>query len=236
MRRLVYLLSIPFILIAGQTNAQTFSFSKDTVTATAYAYIDIYNNVTNLTSSAITINWKVINETLPQSWEDNVGFGLCDNITCYDKGIFSGSTQTMDTISGGAQSLFKVQLDVSPSAVTPATTPVYVSVELTDGTTTDTVTFAIHKWGTNINKVSANNEDINVYPNPAYGDVNVTFSKDMGIRNIAIYNLVGKQISNYRVSTNSAKLDLGKVPAGIYFLRLVDGNGRTVATRRFTHQ
>lgn len=238
MRRIVYLFILPLLFSANTIQAQSFSLPKDTVVAAVYGYADIYNNVTNQTSDTITIAWKVLSHTFPPSWVSSASFGLCDNVTCYDNQILGGSVQITDTIAGNQTMPYKLQLDVSPSSVVPTTgVPYYVTVELTSGTTVDTVTFGAYKWNTNnVSKVNPNREDVVVYPNPAYNDVNVTFNKELGVKNVAIYNLVGKQVSNYRVSGNSAKLDIERIPAGIYFLRLVDGNGRVVATRRFTHQ
>ncbi|MBW7914969.1 MAG: T9SS type A sorting domain-containing protein [Taibaiella sp.] len=239
MRRLVYLFALPLLFQANTVEAQSFSAQKDTSVATAYAYIDINNYITNNTSDTISVKWRIISETLPQSWKDNASFGLCDNVTCYDKAIFSGSVQTSDTFGAGKNMLYKVQLDVSPATVAPSvgSTPYYITTELTSGTTIDTVTFAVYKWNTNnISKVAVVREEVVVYPNPAYNEVNVTFNREMGVKNVAIYNLVGKQVSAYRVNGTSAKLDIEKIPAGIYFLRMMDSNGRVVATRRFTHQ
>lgn len=239
MRRLVYLFALPLLFSANKSEAQNFAPQKDTAVATAYGYIDLYNNITNNTSDTISLSWRVIGETLPQSWKDNAAFGLCDNVTCYDKAIFGGSIQTSDTFGAGKTMLFKVQLDVTAASVVPSTgsVPYYVTAELTNGSTIDTVTFGIYKWNTNnVSKIAITREDVVLYPNPAYGEVNVTFNKELGVKNVAIYNLVGKQVSAYRVNGTSAKLDIEKIPAGIYFLRMMDSNGRVVATRRFTHQ
>lgn len=238
MRRIVYLFILPLLFSANRSEAQSFSMQKDTVAVTAYAYTDIYNYLTNNTSDTLTVYWRVIYENLPPSWEDYAAFGICDNVTCYDTSVLSGSTLKTDTVSAGKNMPFKLQINVSPSSVMPTTAgnPMYVSFELSEGSTIDTVTFAIHKWATNVSRVNNSREEVAVYPNPAQNEVNVTFNKELGVRNVAIYNLVGKQVSNYRVTGNSAKLDIEKIPAGIYFLRLVDGNGRVVVTRRFTHQ
>lgn len=239
MRRLVYLLALPFLFGASKTQAQSFTMQHDTMVVTAHAFTEANNIITNNTSSAISISWKVIYENMPMSWKNYSGFGICDNIMCYDTSVLGGSGRTTDTISGSTQSLFKLQINGASANLSAATasSPIYITFELTEGTTKDTVTFAVYRWTTNVSKTtSLAKDEVLVYPNPAYQEVNVTFSKDMGVRNVAIYNLVGKQISSYRVSTNSAKLDLEKIPAGIYFLRLIDANGRIVATRRFTHQ
>lgn len=238
MRRLVYLFALPLLFAANKSEAQSFSMQQDTMNIAPSGYADVYNYLTNNTSDTMTVRWKVVYENLPQSWEDYAAFGICDNVTCYDKNVLSGGTLTTDTIGAGKKMPFKLQIDVSASSVTPTTAgnPMYVSFELSHGTTLDTVTFAINKWGTSVSKINTSKDDITLYPNPAQNEVNITFNKEMGVKNVAIYNLVGKQVSNYRVNGNSAKLDIERIPAGIYFLRLVDGNGRVVATRRFTHQ
>ncbi len=239
MRRLVYLFALPLLFASNKSEAQSFSMQKDTITIASYGYTDIYNYLTNNTSDTLRVKWKVIYESLPVSWKDHAAFGICDNVTCYDKTVFSGATLTTDTIGAGKNMPFKMQIDVSSSSVTStsAGNPIYVSFELSEGTTIDTVTFGVYKWNTNnVSKVAINRDEVVVYPNPAYNEVNVTFNKELGVKNVAIYNLVGKQVSNYRVNGTSAKLDIEKIPAGIYFLRMVDSNGRVVATRRFTHQ
>jgi len=238
MRRLVYLFILPFLFSANKSEAQSFSMQHDTIAVTTYAFLESNNAITNLSSSAVTVSWKIIYENFPQSWRTSAAFGLCDNIFCYDTSIFAGGTRVMDTISAGQQSIFKLQIDASsPNVVPTGTSPIYLTAELWDATTRDTVTFVIYKWNpNNVNKVTNSRDEVTLYPNPAYNEVNVTFNKEMGVKNVAVYNLVGKQISNYRVNGTSAKLDIDKIPSGIYFLRLIDANGRIVATRRFTHQ
>lgn len=237
MRKIVYLLALPFLFAANAASAQSFTMQKDTVSVAGSQYFDISNYIHNDTTIAIKVSWRIIQENLPQSWKDNASFGLCDNIMCYTNSVLGGSTQTTDTILADSQTIFKVQLDLGPSTVLPTTSgPVYVTVELTQGSTIDTVTFVAYKWATNISKTQIAKDEITLYPNPAQNEVNVTFGKETGVKTIAIYNLVGKQMVAYRTNGTSAKLDIDKIPSGIYFVRLMDNSGRVVATRRFTHQ
>jgi hypothetical protein len=78
--------------------------------------------------------------------------------------------------------------------------------------------------------------DVILYPNPASNYLNVIFNPDAGIKNIAIYNLIGRVVSVFRVSGNSAKLDIDNTPSGIYFVRLMTDQGEIIATRKFTRQ
>lgn len=235
MRKIVYLLALPFLFIANTASAQSFTMQKDTASSAASGYADIYNNLTNTTSDTISVRWRIIAETLPQSWKDHGAFGLCDNVTCYPTSILSGTLQVTDTIGAGKLMPLKMQFDASSSSVTPGG-PYFIVTELSHGSTTDTVTFEVSKWATNVTKINNGKDEVTLYPNPARDEVNITFGKELGVKTIAIYNLVGKQMSAYRTNNNSAKLDIDKIPSGIYFVRLMDNTGRVVATRRFTHQ
>lgn len=225
--------------VVAEAQAQSFTPEKDVAKIAASGYVDLYNNITNTTSDTITIAWKVIDHNMPQSWVDDAAFGLCDNVTCYDKNILSGSTQVTDTVSGVSPNnkmLFKVQIDVSsPTVSVTNSDPIYLDVELINGSTTDTVRFEMFKWSTNVSKIEVK-EDVTLFPNPAKDKLNISYPKSLNVKSIAIYNLVGKQLKSYKVNSNNVKIDIEQIPSGIYFTRLIDNTGRVVATRRFTHQ
>jgi hypothetical protein len=98
------------------------------------------------------------------------------------------------------------------------------------------LTFVATKGALGVVNIKRFDDEVVLYPNPAKGSVNVVFDPSMGVKNIAIYNLIGKAVSVYKVTGNSAKLDLTDVPSGIYFLRLSNTQGKIVATRKFTRQ
>ncbi len=79
-------------------------------------------------------------------------------------------------------------------------------------------------------------DNIKVYPNPARESVNVVFDNSESIKTIGVYNMLGQPVSLFHVVGNSANLPLGDAPEGVYFLRMYDGQGKIVTTRRFTRQ
>lgn len=91
------------------------------------------------------------------------------------------------------------------------------------------------EYATGINNV-AKQDNIVIYPNPARSEVNIVFDRSADIKSIAIYNLIGKAVTVYKVNGNSAKLDVESIPSGIYFLRMLDGLGHVITTRKFVHQ
>lgn len=214
---------------AYNSSAQTFTPADKHVKYTVYTSANINANITNTTSSDIQLSWRIYSHDFPADWKSTTG--VCDNVTCYTSGVFSGGTNTTIPFSGTMD--FHLQL-LNFENVSDGTHNVYV--ELKDGTTTDTVHFEITKWPTSLSKNQKSDNNITLYPNPARSELNVLFDANAGIKNLAVYNLIGKAVSVYRVSGNSAKLDIDNIPSGIYFIRFVDNTGRVVATRKFTHQ
>lgn len=81
------------------------------------------------------------------------------------------------------------------------------------------------------------NSEVSLYPNPASNSVNLVYDASADIRNIAVYNIIGKQVSLFRPTDNSsANLNIESIPAGIYFVRLINSRGDVVTTRKFTKQ
>jgi len=84
--------------------------------------------------------------------------------------------------------------------------------------------------------LSSREEKSVVYPNPATNDINIVFDENADVKNIALYNVIGKVMNVYKVSGNSANLNIENLPSGIYFVKLYSANGSVVVTRKFTKQ
>src|SRR5205085_5985859 len=74
--------------------------------------------------------------------------------------------------------------------------------------------------------------DVAIYPNPAKNELNIAFDPAFGARTVAVYNLIGKAIITAKVYGNSIKMDIEDIPVGIYFLRVIDAQGRVLTTRK----
>lgn len=234
-----FLLSAFAILsLTGIGTAQTFqTISGDTVTKASTGtgdQVKVYNLIKNISSSDLAVKWKISSYNFPTGWTFE---GVCDNVICYSsQNTLAGSYQVTSIISAGATiSDFHAVLtdDAAPNG-----SSCWVRTELNDTVNhyTKYATFVATKGITGVTTVTRSDDEIVLYPNPARSAVNIIFDQNSGVKNIAIYNLIGKVVSVYRVSGNSAKLDVDALPSGIYFVRLTDGEGRIVATRKFTHQ
>jgi hypothetical protein len=94
----------------------------------------------------------------------------------------------------------------------------------------------ICRTGVSVPTITHSANDVLLYPNPANNELNVVYDGSADIKNIGVYNIIGKLLTVYKVSGASANLNLEHIPSGIYFVRLLNSQGNAVVTRKFTKQ
>lgn len=70
-----------------------------------------------------------------------------------------------------------------------------------------------------------------VYPNPAQNSLTVDFGTNVQNGTIAIYNTMGQEVLNVRVSGNRTTLATDKLPNGNYFCKFI--NDATTTVKKF---
>jgi hypothetical protein len=249
MKNVILSLAIALFLLNGGASAQIVTQYGDSskVQYTGGSTINAYNGIKSGSSNNVVIRWNVMSATFGTGWS---GDGICDNYKCYTSGdnVYGGLTSFVSnpydnsafpsgSINGSTHdfhSVFAVDNSIAPNN---SYSVVRVSAMDTVGKTSRTLTFIAYKGSLKVETFSSS-DDVVLFPNPARDAVNVIYDDKAGVRTIAVYNLIGKLMGPiYKPSSNSsAKIDLDDMPTGIYFLRLMDGQGRVVATRRFTRQ
>jgi hypothetical protein len=81
-----------------------------------------------------------------------------------------------------------------------------------------------------VNTLTANNTSIEVYPNPTTGRFNITMHNlPAGSYAISLYNILGQKIIEQQTTASSSyytmPMDISMLPSGMYFIRVVSGNG-----------
>lgn len=220
-----------------KASAQSVGVEYDTVYLTAGRDTAITNRLNNLTSSNMAYNWKVLATDMPSEWLPKVG--ICDNIGCFTASLLypSGAVKTTDPYSPG-MGYFHINFDLAPHG---STAPYYITVQMYNPMSASDNAKQTYIVRPGASTVSVNNtakaiEEITLYPNPAHNEVNVVFDAGADVKHVAIYNIIGKAVANYRVSGNSANLNIDNAAPGIYFVRLINSNGNVVATKKFTKQ
>ncbi|MCD6010332.1 MAG: hypothetical protein K0Q79_194 [Flavipsychrobacter sp.] len=220
------------------THAQSFTFPHDTVTQSVGGFANIHNNITNSSSSSVSLQWRVIASNFPADWLTSSAIGICDACTCISNTSNqlwnpSTSTGTQYTCSYAASATNDFHLQLDLTAATSGGSR-FITVQVTEtGFPSKNMTFIINKVPVGVPSVT-NANDMVIYPNPAHDDINVVFSGD--VKTIAVFNIIGKVMATYRVAGSSANINLENVPSGIYFLRLLNSQENVVATKKFTKQ
>jgi choice-of-anchor B domain-containing protein len=81
---------------------------------------------------------------------------------------------------------------------------------------------------TSIQDLSKINFDLSVFPNPTSGQFNVRFQIPENLNQVQfnVINQFGQQLSSRSIATDEGAFTLGtELPAGIYFLQLIDASG-----------
>ena len=70
------------------------------------------------------------------------------------------------------------------------------------------------------------------YPNPATNFISI--NKDENVRDIAIFNLVGKKLKTFQDVEKDEHYDVSDLPNGMYLVQVIDTNKKIVTTQRIS--
>ena len=88
--------------------------------------------------------------------------------------------------------------------------------------------------GSQVGIVDLSTQAVQLYPNPTTGTLTMTFSGEITIQQVDVYNLPGQQVHTQTGQFGQGStLDLSGLPTGTYLVRLQAANG-TFLTRRVT--
>ncbi len=235
------------LTVSAQT--ATFTVQRDTVYMSVITSADSTDYITNITGGDLTIKWRVTNASdFPPSWLADTAFQVCDDVQCRN----NASNQLWNSLSGSGTQFSAVyhsnithdyaeNFAFFPNLVGAVSGSHWVNVTLTDFTSgsagySKTITFVVNHTALGLNPINRSS-DISLYPNPAHDELNVVYDPSADVKTIAVYNIIGKLMTVYKVSDPAgANLNIENIPSGIYFVRFMNSHGEAVVTRRFTKQ
>lgn len=239
------LLLIVFITLFCFQNSQAQLFTTDKDSSKGYwvssAFpVEVHVKAINTYSAPITVKWKMTSNHFDAGWSLD---GACDNVECKTSttpGLLDG-TGNFSTlpIAVGDNCDFKLGFNESGAALN---TKAYAVLELSSTvgatTTTKNAVFIAYKNATGITTATIQENEISIFPNPAQNYIDVLYSPFSDVNTIAIYNIIGKVVSVYKVTDkSSARCEFNAdMPSGIYLVRIADSKGKVIATRKITHQ
>jgi hypothetical protein len=73
---------------------------------------------------------------------------------------------------------------------------------------------------------------ISIYPNPATNFISI--NKDENVRDIAIFNLVGRKLKTFQNVEKDEHYDISELPVGMYLVQIIDNGKKILTTQRIT--
>lgn len=164
----------------------------------------------NQTGGSLTLEWQVLNNTLPAAWD----VLLCDYTACYFS-VPSGGTMT--PISGSTEGFLR--FTINAMGVTGTGNVTFLVYDANNPSDADTATFNLTADDlTGISNLSSI-DVIQTFPNPVTdGSVTVqNTSAEAG--NLQLIDVSGKMVSTIRVNANATQImSVVDFPTGIYFI------------------
>jgi len=179
----------------------------------------------NITSDTIQLKWKVVQRSIPASWD----YSMCDYATCRD--MF---TDSAEYVMYEAEPAFKSYLlfHILPKDQSTATLRIYV-YDKNYPLQGDTVTWIIH--GVNASGINDINASLrfSVFPNPASEYV-IVEGENVNMKNVQVFlhNILGEELKHVKSESDQLRIDLSPYENGIYFLKIVTEEG--IAARKIS--
>ena len=80
-------------------------------------------------------------------------------------------------------------------------------------------------------KVDWSSPNVSVFPNPA--SEYITVSNEDAVKNILVFNLVGRKIKTFDV-TRGERYEIADLPNGLYVIQLIGKTNKVLITQRLT--
>jgi hypothetical protein len=77
-----------------------------------------------------------------------------------------------------------------------------------------------------ISGIEANKTQINskLYPNPFSNSITIELRRNLENAELLVFDIVGKQILNARITETTSSLNTSALPKGVYLVKIVSGN------------
>ncbi|GAB4285937.1 MAG: hypothetical protein Kow0068_11460 [Marinilabiliales bacterium] len=160
---------------------------------------------------------------------DSVNF---DAFFFNDSAVYAGNNfLNVDTIYGTIDGHFCVVNNSANSGYfygefdfcdqTPPSTPPYIDINT--GYIDSTITYCLYPCGTNINQADFNNDELKVYPNPAYNLLFINYNET--IKEIKLYDINGKVVLTQSPYKSNTEININKLNQGLYFINVITQSG-----------
>ncbi|MBP5401041.1 MAG: T9SS type A sorting domain-containing protein [Bacteroidales bacterium] len=208
---------------------------EDTCTMTFSLTVTVYTGTPDLIDESYTVSIISGNgdndinpdETIKVTvYSRNNGDGNAENIvsTLMTTSAYASIEEPVVNFAGAAPNAsLTSQYNVSIDANTPNNTNISFSHTITDGTSSDNLSFDIVVINNSVGISETGLTTVTLYPNPTSANVTVTLGDGVQATHIRLLNTVGQLISTTAVNDTATVLNLSQLPNGIYFVQICNG-------------
>ena len=238
-------LSLMMVAMIGVSTAQTFEFqdkNDNNIGGTHHyefgdgTYLSSTKfHVKNVSGNAATYKCKVYEVSNPTNSDLQVCFGTA----CYAMPAGNSGAQGVNdsalVASGGTDLNYKAgPFSFSWASGDSATW----RITIYNNTNPNDSASALITWkfqGASVSELTGNDVTVNAYPNPASGNVNISYTINKAAQNtnVVIYDMVGKEVKKVELNDSNGvlKMDVSDLQAGVYFYA-VQSNDKAIKTER----
>jgi hypothetical protein len=87
---------------------------------------------------------------------------------------------------------------------------------------------------TGIQNITGNRDNVNLYPNPANNQINLTVTGEFKANKIEVYDITGKIVGVYSINNNSLSINTQTYTNGMYLYKLLDNTGIQLNVGKFS--
>ncbi len=222
------------LLMGGVTSAQlsiedTFYSASGQLNQLEYVF---YTRVVNTGKTAITPNWRRLEDTHPSGWFSQV----CIGDLCYAAEVSSGAF--VEPLFGGDTSEISIHITDDGSTGGEARVVVVIFDPSDSAGNHVSATFEYGEYPTGIFSENTDNKSFVLGPNPA-GNVLYTEMAEMQGKDFSmtVFDLNGRKMLRYRnVGSQRSALDISELPAGAYLLVAKDKKSGKEYSGKFLKQ
>lgn len=191
--------------------------SDDDITAKGF--------IKNESEDTVTVMWKRNIIELKDGWETAV----CDKNLCYvpSYGETSAADGTNLVLAPGEESNFDVH--IYPDGTEGSAIVEVTATDITNAENTVTGRYEFNQMSTST--FNFKKTDIKIYPNPTVDFISLT--DDNQVERLIIYNIVGRPVKLFDANYSN-HYDVMDLPTGMYLVRLMGKNDRTIKTVRLS--
>jgi len=182
--------------------------------------------IKNESDVTVTLMWQRNIVELKDGWETAV----CDKNLCYVPSYSqtSAADGTHLVLEPGEESNFDVH--VYPDGTEGFAVVEVTATDITNAANTVTGTYSFNRE-VSTSTFSIAKPDIKIYPNPTTNYISL--SNEEYVESLAIYNIVGRRVKLFNANYSN-QYNVVDLPTGMYLVRLIGADDRTIKTVRMS--